>query len=284
MADMTRNLRNRNDTLTLQWMKDRIDYSNSQAAQNRNVYPIQEQATQMELWERVPCTCGSSCTCRKYGCTHHWKLKKGVAFEVFRDGMLRMFVDRMHHGPIIRALSGDRQVHLSSRARGAFHVLEGLQRSWPDISGDAGEYDRTLFCDDWVPKKFREMMVFPVQESSIYSAKQFCVLFPDTGVLYDTASRTKMLRFLGLSGVNYLEFLTAVRTRFLTVMDRENLTIPAVKRLDTPGNQLPFDAARVSLPRPGTDYGSGYFPQDRTLSLVIDKCFYQPKSREGISG
>jgi hypothetical protein len=40
--------------ITEQWMKEQIDYSNRQAAKNRNLYPVQEQATQMDLWEYVP--------------------------------------------------------------------------------------------------------------------------------------------------------------------------------------------------------------------------------------
>jgi hypothetical protein len=39
--------------VTREWMKGRIDDSNKKAAGNRNAYPIQEQATQQEIWEYV---------------------------------------------------------------------------------------------------------------------------------------------------------------------------------------------------------------------------------------
>jgi len=51
--------------ITQEWMKEQMDHSNSQAARNRNLYPIQEQATQVEIWEYVPCTCDENCSCKK---------------------------------------------------------------------------------------------------------------------------------------------------------------------------------------------------------------------------
>lgn len=260
-----------------QWMKERIDYSNRQAAKNRNHYPVQEQATQMELWEYVPCGCNESCTCRKNGCTHHWKLKKGVIFEEFRDGFLRMFVDRTHHQPVIDALAGQGPDGLNTRAIGAFHVLRKLHNFWPEISGKASEHNKTLFCDDWLPESFWERWSFPVEGTSIYQAKQYCVLFPDICVPYDVASRAKMIAHIDSSGADYAEFLTGVRQTFLKCMNEYNLTVPALRRFDVPQGQLPYDPALISLPRPGMDYGTAYTPAERSISIVLDKCFYQPK-------
>jgi len=260
-----------------EWMKKQIAFSNNQAAKNRNYYPLQEQATQMDLWEYVPCTCDDSCTCRKHGCTHHWKLKKGLHFEEFRDGLLRMFVDKNHHRPVIEALNGKDPSGLSTRAIGAYHVLRKLRESWPEIADEASEHNKTLFCDDWVPASYRERMSFPVEGTSIYLAKQYCVLFPDIAIPYDTTSRPKMLRFLDSQGIDYIEFLTKARGVFLAAMERNKISMPVLRRLDNPQEQLPFNPHLISLSRSGTNYGSTYKPAQRTISIVLDKCFYQPK-------
>ena len=263
--------------ITKQWMWKQIAYSNQQAAKNRNFYPIQEQATQMDLWEYVPCNCDENCTCRKHGCTHHWKLKSGIRFEEFRDGFLRMFVDSNHHHWVIAFLNGKRQEGINMRALGALRVLLKLKESWQDISEKASEHNKTLFCDDWLPASFHDSMSFPVG-TSIYFAKRYCVLFPDIGVPYDTASRIIMSEHLDLRDVNYVEFLTRVREAFLKCMNEHALTIPALRRLDDPQGQLPFDPSLISLPHGGMDYGTIYTPAERTISIVLDKCFYQPKT------
>jgi len=264
--------------ITEHWMKEQNNYSNQQAAKNRNHYPVQEQATQMDLWEYVSCSCDENCTCRKHGCTHHWKLKPGIRFDEFRDGFLRMFVDRNHHQPVIDALNGKGPEGLNTRAIGAFHVLRKLRDFWPDISERASRHNKTLFCDDWLPALFRDRMSFPVEGTSIYLAKQYCVLFPDIGVPYDTASRIKIHEHLDLQDVDYVEFLTRVREVFLKCMNGHALTIPALRRLDDPQGQLPYDPHLITLPRSGMDYGTTYSPPERTISIVLDKCFYQPKT------
>ena len=84
-----------NNDITLEWMRERIDESNKQAAKNRNKYPIQEHATRTELWEFIDCTC-NDCACKKHlGCDGHWKLKTNVRFDDFMFGLIRMFVDRV---------------------------------------------------------------------------------------------------------------------------------------------------------------------------------------------
>ncbi len=264
--------------ITEQWMKQQIDYSNQQAEKNRNSYPVQEQATQMDLWEYVPCDCDESCTCRQHGCTHHWVLRKGIRFEEFRDGFLRIFVDKQHHQPVIDALNFKGPGALNTRVIEAFHVLRKIHNSWPEISERASEHNKTLFCDDWLPASFRDRWSFPVKGTSIYLAKQYCVLFPDICVPYDTASRVKMIEHLDSVSADYAEFLTSIREAFLKCMNGHAFTVPALRRLDNPKSQLPFNPSLISLPRQGIDYGIAYEPEERTISIVLDKCFYQPKS------
>jgi|GEM_PF-1049025 len=265
------------EEITPEWMRLRIDGSNSGAAENRNLYPIQEQATQMDIWEYVPCTCDEGCTCRKFGCTHHWKLKKEISFEQFRNGFLRMFVSKNHHMAVINALEGRGTEKLTTRSIWAYHILKNLKTNWPEISSVAAQHNKTLFCDDWLPQSLHTRMSFPVEGTSVYLAKQFSALFPDIGVPYDTASRVKMLSHFCLSGVNYIEFLTHVRNEFLNCITRHNLTIPTLRCFDNPENRVPFNSAQIALPREGMNYGTRYSPPQRTISLVLDKCFYNPK-------
>ena len=147
--------------ITEQWMKEQIDYSNRQAAKNRNLYPVQEQATQMDLWEYVPCDCDESCTCRKHGCTHHWILKKAIRFEEFRDGFLRMFVDRNHHQPVIDALNVKGPRCAQYPGNWGLSRITKIHNSWPEISERASEHNKTLFCDGWFPASFRASLVIP---------------------------------------------------------------------------------------------------------------------------
>ena len=90
-------------------MKKQIDDSNRGASRNRNLYPIQEQATQKEIWEYVHCFCNTTCNCKKYGCTSHWKLKAGVTVDEFRFAFLRTFVDRCEHLNLLKALERKKQ-------------------------------------------------------------------------------------------------------------------------------------------------------------------------------
>lgn len=232
----------------------------------------------MDLWEYVPCACDESCTCRKHGCTHHWILKKGIRFEEFRDGFLRMFLDKTQHHRVVDALNNKGTKTHSTRADGAFDVLRKMHNSWPEISKRASEHNKTLFCDDWLPAPFRDRWSFPVKGTSIYLAKQFCILFPDICIPYDTVSRMKMIGHLNSARADYAEFLTSIREAFLKCMNRYTLSVPALRRLDDPQSQLPFNPSFISLPRQGIDYGTAYEPEERAISIVLDKCFYQPKS------
>ncbi len=47
---------------------------------NKNLYPVQEQASLLEIWEYVPCECNEDCLCKFFDCSGHWKIKKGLTF------------------------------------------------------------------------------------------------------------------------------------------------------------------------------------------------------------
>lgn len=263
--------------ITKDWMRNQIIISNKQAAINRNLYPIQEQATQRDLWEQVPCTCEASCTCKRFGCTHHWKLKSNIRFEDFVYGFLRTFVDQYHHRSILDALDGKNTAPLSTRAVGAFSVLRSLRKDWDEISANAADHNKTLFCDDWMNDFLKERWSFSISES-IYKAKQYCILLPDICVPYDTASREILLERFPLKEQTYYNLLTELRMAFLECMEDHQMTLSSLRSLDAPQGQLPYDQNKVSLPLPGVDYGTGYHPKERQISFVLDKCFYQPKS------
>lgn len=261
--------------ITDTWMKNQITISNKQAAINRNLYPIQEQATQLDLWEYVPCTCDTSCTCKKYCCTHHWKLKDGVRFEDFTYGFLRIFVDKHQHWNVIEALNGNPRVALNSRAIGAFTVLKSLKPMWEKMATNSSRHNKTLFCDDWGNNFFKDLWSFSVR-NSIYQAKQYCILLPDICIPYDAKSRELLIQQFSLRNPTYYSLLSSMRHAFIECMKENHMTIPSLRTLDTPQDQVPFNKYKISLPVRGRDYGIAYLPKERQISIVLDKCFYQP--------
>lgn len=268
-----------NGEITQQWMKERIGKSNEQAAINRNKYPIQEHATRTELWEYVDCTCDEFCTCKqKLGCTGHWKLKKNVPFDDFMFGFLRMFVDRCDHLNLITAVDAGDPSHLRSRVKDAYTVLKNLKgEEWQLLSAKSADYNKTLFCDEWFDSYFKEKFEsFKIKES-VYFAKQFCILLPDICVPYDTKSRDKMTSHLKIPrNANYFEFLSEVRSNFMSAFEKQGITIPAIRAFDAPGKDLRFDPRLISLRQPDQDYGKDYQPVKGQISLILDKCYYLP--------
>ena len=231
----------------------------------------------MELWEYVPCTCDDTCSCKKLGCTHHWKLKRDIRFDDFLSGFLRTFVDRCEHLNIIMAMEQEKS-ELNIRVKEIYPILKSLQDNWLIMSAKASERNKTLFCDDWCDDFFRHEWKFPVKKS-VYHAKLYCILLPDTCVPYDTESRKKMLKQLGIEAIaDYFQFLSKVREKFMEDINAHHLNLPSIRALDSPQDQLPFNRRLISLPRKDMDYGTGYLPKERQISLVIDKCFYQPRS------
>jgi len=259
-------------------MKQKIEWSNLQAIKNCNLYPIQEQATLKELWEYVPCTCDSGCTCKRFGCTHHWKLKKNIDYDEFVIGLLRMFVNRNQHNPVINSLKGTHLKKLNTRAEGAFEVLKSLKNTWTQISNEASRYNKTLFCDDWLENDvLKARWAFPTKGTTIYEAKQNCILFPDICVPYDTKSLEKLNKAFKIRGADYFELLKTLRQHFLKCMEDNHFNIPTMRILESPQSVLPFNRNLISLSRQDFDYGPDYSPE-RPISIIIDKCYYQPRS------
>lgn len=267
-----------NEEITGPWMEKMVGQSNKQAAKNRNKYPIQEQATQTELWEYVDCTCDESCGCKQLGCTGHWKLKKDVQFEDFMFGFLRTFVDRCEHLNLITAIDAGDSSNLRPRVKEAYTVLRNLKvDEWKLLSAKSAEYNKTIFCDDWVDSYFKEKFEsFKIKES-VYFAKQFCILLPDICVPYDTKSRDKMTMHLKIPrNANYFEFLSEVRKKFMSAFKKQDVKLPVIRAFDSPGNYLPFDQRLISLRQPDRDYGGDYRTVKGQISLVLDKCYYLP--------
>lgn len=102
---------------------------------NRNQYTVQEQATLAELWECVPCTCDDDCTCRKFGCTFHWRIREGLTFTDILPGYLRMFVDKRAHGLLVELLEAQAPdlPRLPPRYKGAYDVLAWCRDVWDTI-------------------------------------------------------------------------------------------------------------------------------------------------------
>jgi len=267
-----------NDEITLEWMRERIDESNKQAAKNRNKYPIQEHATRTELWEFVDCTC-DDCTCKKHlGCASHWKLKKNVRFDDFMFGFIRMFVDRCDHLNLISAVDAGDPSNLRSRVKDAYTVLKNLKdNDWTLLSARSADFNKTLFCDDWYDDYFKEKFEsFRIKES-VYFAKQYCILLPDICVPYDTKSRDKMTSHLKIPrNADYYEFLSEVRSHFMSAFEKQGITIPAIRALDSPSKYLPFDSRLISLRLPTSASGMDYDSGKGQISLVLDKCYYKP--------
>ncbi|MCX5855931.1 MAG: hypothetical protein NTZ24_15415 [Deltaproteobacteria bacterium] len=262
-----------------QTMKDRITESNKHAADNENYYPIQEQATLKEIWEYVPSNCPPSCTCRKFGCTHHWKLKNNVRFDDFTRGFLRMFVYNRQHQSVISALksSASSVIGVNPRVEGAVHVLRDLQKNWNVVSVHAQNHNKSLICDDWDKTPLAEYWSFRVRGSDIYEVKKYCVLLPDICMPYDTSSRNEVLRQFKKSRVHsYYDLLRALRFASIEVMARMSAALNQFRNLDAPQEKLPFDPYKITLRKPEFDYGKSYEPAYRPISRILDKCFYRP--------
>jgi len=89
-----------------------------------------------------------------------------------------------------------------------------------------------------------------------------------------------ILSFLSANVSTYFEMLAQLRDHIVGILDVENQSLPNFRKLDAPQQQLPFDCNLVSLQKKNFDYGTGYCPEDRPISRVVDKCFYQPGYKE----
>lgn len=266
---------------TFATIKARVDQSNSDSAYlNSNLYLIQEQASLDDVYEQFACPCGPQCNCRKYGCRSHWRLRANVAFPEFRDAFLRMFVPRLQHTNITLRLDNGEQG--SGRVAGAVTVLSYLRNNWAMFLQNASSWPRTLLCSEWHNSFWqREWSAY---DESVYWAKQWATLLPDTCVPYDTASRRAIRSCTGGAPPAYFDMLDRLRTRVIDLLNREGRTIGEFRELDAPGAAgLPFDHGSIMLPRIGFAYRHHYLPVDRPLSRVIDKFFYTPATQRLVS-
>lgn len=257
-------------------MRTSIAKSNRSASRNRNLYPIQEQATLMEIWDYVPCECDSNCTCRRLGCKRHWKLREDLTFAEIVPAYVRMFVDKFSHERLRRSVSGRMSIRNLGRVQGALDVLQNVMENWDELYTEALGHNKTLLCGDWYTEFWRDRWTFRVERTSVYKAKQFCILLPDIGIPYDTNSRRSILNWVGGDATTYFHMLARLRERIIGIVEFENQSLPALRRLDAPQEQLPFNRKSISLRRRNFHYGDAYTPEERPLSRIIDKCFYRP--------
>ena len=266
---------------TISDVQKRINESNIISfTRNQNRYIIQEQATLSELWERVPCTCDEGCTCRKFGCTHHWKIKEGLSFNDILPGFLRMFVSNTRHRYLLSCLeqpSYPASLYSDEYLKGAYDVLAWYRDTWDEIYPNAAEYTKTLICDGWVSPYWSERWRFPIG-SPIYKSKMMSLLLPDLAVPFDTASLNAMIKSLNLAyGDSYITLLSTIHHYCTKLLENERISLEEFRRLDIPGEAGTFDKDLVALPIPNRDYGCAFAPPERPLSRVIDKIFYKPE-------
>ena len=229
--------------------------------------------------------------CKKLGCTHHWKLKTDVQFEEYMMGFLRTFVDRSEHLNLITAIDKDDPSNLIPRIKDAYTVLHALKgENWVHFSTKVAGHNKTLFCDEWADDFFKAQFESFRIKDSVYYAKKFCVLLPDIGVPYDWKSRDKMIKHLDIKrDVDYYQFLGQVRSKFLNAFIEQKVRLPLIRTLDSPFDlpqqRLCFDPRLISLRRPDINYGINYCPEirrglpiEKQISLVLDKCYYSPKT------
>lgn len=266
-------------TLSFDEIRTRIDESNRNAiVNNRNLYPIQEQATLLEVWENVNYVCNDSCCCNKYNRNMQWKLKNELVFDDIIGAYLRMFVDSRKHKNIIDILKQDNIecYKLPKRIRGAVESLIYLRDNWDRLYNKASSNMKNLLCDDWCDEFWKDEFNFPISES-VYKAKQYSILLPNICIPYDNASRNKIKKFLGISNKStYYELLKKLRLKVIEIIDNEKSELTTFQRLDKPSKAISFDDSKISLKRIDINYGKDYVPLERPISRIIDKMFYKP--------
>lgn len=266
-------------TLRYDEIRTRIDESNRNAkVNNRNLYPIQEQATLIEIWENVNYCCKDLCCCNKYNRNFQWKLKNELVFDDIIGAYLRMFVDSRRHKNIIDILKQGNVdcCKLPKRIRGAVESLIYLSDNWDGLYNKASNNMKTLLCDDWCDEFWKDEFDFAISES-VYKAKLFSILLPNTCIPYDNASRNKIKKFLGISNkTTYYEMLQKLRLKVMKIMDNENSNLATFQKLDEPSKIISFDDSKISLKRVDINYGEEYFPLERPITRIIDKMFYKP--------
>lgn len=269
-----------NCNATYETIIHKINESNRIANENSNNYPIQEQATLLEIWKQVPRQEGHELPVEHTD--YVYVLRSGLDFEDVRDAHLRTFVSANFHNGLINALDNgleDGQV-LPKRVREAYTWLRYLQKHWERLYKIARNWRHSLFYEDFVPREILELgeWDFPINKT-IYQANIWNILFPDICVPYNTASRRRIIQCIRTrrgQRITYVEMLKALRSLAINLIIQEGSNVAEFRRLDQPGLGCPYDSSLIALPRPGFDYGNDYTPEERPISRVIDKYFYHP--------
>ena len=260
-------------------IRKRIDESNRNAAtNNRNLYPIQEQATLTEIWEYVNFNCDPLCACNHYNRTKQWKLRNGLVFEDIISAYLRMFVDSRRHQSITDIVGQENVDYskLPQRIKGAVESLFYLKDNWGRLYEKASINMKTLLCDDWCDEFWKNEFNFPISDS-VYKAKRYSILLPNICIPYDNASRNKIKSFLGISNSStYFEMLQKLRKSVIEILDNQKSDLATFQKLDDPLKIINFEHDKIALRRDDTNYGDYYLPSERPISRIIDKMFYKP--------
>ena len=267
-----------NCNATYETVRQNINESNTIACVNPNKYPIQEQASLLEIWEQVPREEGHELPVEHTD--NVYVLRSGLEFEDVRDAHIRMFVSSNFHNVLIDALDNglEDEQELPLFVIGAYNWLLYLQEHWERLYKIARNWRRSLFYEDFVPPEILELgeRDFSIH-NSVYQAKMWATLFPDICVPYDSKSRTKIIQCIGRGrNITYVEMLEALRSLAINLIIQEGSNVAEFRQLDQPGLGCPYYPDLIALPRPGFDYGNDYTPEERPISRVIDKYFYYP--------
>lgn len=273
---------NKVNKIDFKTIEKRIIESNTNTSKNGNLYPIQEQATLREIWEYVPCACNNNCNCKKFNCEFHWKLKENLEFYDILPSFLRMFVDKKWHIKLIEWIERKQPLpeKVSVRIKDLVPILIEMRDNWGELYKETLNNNKTLICDNWYNDFFKKEWDFSVRPTSVYRAKQYCILLPDICVPYDSQSRNKILRNFKIN--TYYHMLNELRKWIIHILISENQIIHNFRKLDSPQEQLPFNHKLVLLRKLNFDYGESYIPDERPISRGIDKFFYQPSANEKI--
>jgi len=276
---MTFQADNKKNTPDFNQIKQWILESNKNAISfNNSKYPIQEQASLLEIWEYVDCECDETCNCKKFGCKKHWKLKNNLSFDDLLSPFLRMFVNRNYHKDLKEWIYGGPQVpdEFFKQVVGAYRVIKEFEFHFSTISEKASNHNKTLLCSEWDNDFWREKWSFSL-ERSIYKAKLYCILLPDVGIPYDDKSRNKIYDFFNLNKKStYHEFLMKYSDFISRVIECEQKKLDDFRRLDDPSQVGQFNPDMISLKKNNFNYGISYSPPERPISRVADKLFYMP--------
>lgn len=263
-------------------IREQINLSNRIASTNMNLYPIQEQAVLLEVWERVDVDilCKSPIEHTRY--VH--VLKPNLCFDDVKIAYLKMFTSRNYHTRLIDLLGQNLNYEpdLPSRIKGAYKWLRYLKDNWDRLYKIALNWNRSLFCSEFIPSEIVESKEwdFNIQDS-VYRSKMWAILFPDICVPYDNLSRIKIKRCIGVSNINYAEMLFALRKYAVEIISVEESNVSEFRKLDNPEIGCPYNSFNISLPIDHIDYGGGYNPEERPISRIIDKFFYNPGGYRG---